>query len=195
MATQKMQKINDEIGPLIEEQLRGRIVEVSEETFRRKLLPIAVARYTNVEHDIELTNWQAITGEEPTFGVRVMRGKECIFTTPPLILKPEIKFEGSTLLERLKTAEAREKQGLPKGDIMDGEALKPNLTIKDLGAALNTWVLIFRYYGIRLIPKDAEDGEDVAELKVDTDPKVEVVSTPEPVGRWDDDEDDDGDVL
>lgn len=188
MATTRMQDINDELTALISTEKKSKIVDIDEDVFKHRLLPLAVARYSNVDYEIELTHWQAVTGESPYHGVRVIRNGMPLYTTPPLILTPKVSFDGASLLDNLKDAEKREKSGLPAGDIMDEEKLKPSLSITSLSQALNTWVYIFRLYGIKLIPL-SPDGTPTEEPKV---AKV-LPDTTSPSDSWEDD--DDGDIL
>ena len=192
MASNKLQNINDELSELLSAKQRDAIITVSEETFRHKLLPLAVARYSNVDYDIELTHWQQVTGQLPTNGVRVMRGSKELFITPPLILTPELTF-GTSLLTRLKEAEKRESSGLPKGELMDKESLKPNLSVRHLSDALSKWVLIFRLYGIVLDIVDGE-GNVTASLNAAVSPKES--EEPEQIRKIEyEEDDDDGDIL
>ena len=191
MSSTRLEAINDELGGLISDERKKKVVDIQEEVFRRKLLPVAVSRYSNIDREIDLTHWQAITGESPTYGVRVMRGSEFLFETPPLILSPEVTFEGGALLRRLKEAERLEKAGLPKGDLMDADKLKPSLRVKGLQQALITWVYIFRYFGIVLDPVD-DDGNVISSSveNIENSPSEPTEKTN--MGQWDDDDEEMG---
>lgn len=150
MASNTLEEINNELGDLIQQQRKKLIVDVDEHTFRHRLLPLAAARYSNVDKEIDLTHWQAITGRSPTHGVRVIRDGIPLFTTPPLILSPEMSFQGKDLNTAIREAEKRERAGFPKGELMDKDVLQPHLQVKGLASSLTTWVLILRFYGIHL---------------------------------------------
>lgn len=171
---------NDELARLIREVHDDRLATVDEEVFKRKLLPLAVARYSNVDYEIDLGHWQLVTNKAPTLPVKVTRNGKHLFTAPPLILSPSLEFKGSSLIEELKAAEKARQSGLVDREVMDSERLQPLLTVNNLNDAITCWMYIFAFYGIKLVPID-----DKADDSTDT---VKAITTSSSV-EWDEEED------
>lgn len=178
-----MMALQDAIG----KERAKKIVDVDEEVFKAKLLPLAVARYSNTEYDVELTHWQNITGAAPTFGVNVMRNGEYLYTTPPLILSPRIEFNGESLLSRMNESSRNDQLGLAKMETMDSDVMKPEVEVIGLQSALMTWISIFQLYGIKLVVND--DSKDDS-----TDEPV-AVQEPTPTQEMEFEDDEDGEIL
>lgn len=181
------------------EQYRKNVVAVSEEVFRRRLLPLAVSRYTSIdfEEDIELTHWQQTTGNAPYYGVKVMRGGEVYLETPPLILSPEITFEGESILERVNAVQKAERTGNTAGDVMDSKLMQPIFKTRGLSDAVHAWLLIFRLYGIHVVPKDdetdsSENAPEVAEQEdVSSEAEIKSETPAHKPTQWEESDDDD----
>lgn len=177
---------NLELESHINDMRDRNIVKVPESVFKHKLLPLAVARYSNIDTELPLTHWQAVTGESPTNGVAVTRNGVVLFETPPLILTPTISFDTDSILTRVKEAERNTANGVPNDDIID-ESMGANIRVNKIGAALTTWIHIFRLYGIKLdIIEDADDTS----AESDSTPVEDVEVKHD--DRWDDE---DGEYL
>lgn len=191
------------ILPAIEEakkkKYRDNVKTVSESQFKHRLLPLAVMRYTTVdfEGEVDLTHWQTVTGVSPIYGVKVIKNGEVYFETPPLVLSPEITFEGESILERVNMVQKAERTGNTAGDVMDQSLMKPIFKTRGLSDAVHAWLLIFRLYGIHVVPSEQVNESDENQVKdadipapeVDSSSSDEETVSPTKVQRWVEDDD------
>lgn len=186
--------VNSELQDAIGKLSKENIVEVDIEVFRRKLLPLAVSRYSNIDVELDLRHWEATTGKPPYHGVRVMKNGKELFETPPLILTPRITLKGESIASSLQAARIEERNGMPKKDVLDSDVSTPVVEIPRSADAISTWVYIFKYFGVVLtIIGDDEMNEpndtDLDQPTVGEDGDVEMDGGVFRGEQWDDDED------
>ena len=167
VSSERSKEITDEFDVQINKIEQNQIVDVTESVFVSRLLPLALSRYVNIGEELHLGHWKAITGKKPTYGVRVRRPDGTSFVTPPLVLSPEVTFQGDSLLARLNEADAASSAGKPPVEVMDADALRPSFKTRGIGPALNAWLLIFKLYKIKLVPLTDEEKE-TGIINVDT---------------------------